>query len=625
MIRRLLLLAPLLLLLVPASASAADKPERRTLYADGPVGRFLLGGEWLFRLDAADQGLKSRYMRSGSRAGWTPVKVPNAWNTGDHSEASMAGSVGWYRKDFELPDAAAALEWIVRFESANYRTRVWLNGRSLGAEHAGAYLPFELRLAGLKRRGTNRLVVRIDSRRRPTDFPPSGFNEEGQQRGGWWNYGGLLREVYLRRVDAVDWDDVGVEPKLGCATCDASVEVSATMRNLTSRARRVTVSGAFGSQKLALGTRTVPANSSTTFRDRVTVRDPKLWAPGSPSLYRVRLRSSVAGAGAGSYTLRTGIRESRVTPDGRLLLNGRQVNFRGFGYHEDTPSQGSAVDNEFREWLVSEAKAAGATLLRTHYPPHPKLHEIADREGVLLWSEIPFFSLRAEQIAKPSVRREGAELMARNVTVNRNHPSVFVWSVGNELSAKPGSSQADYLRRAADAARAIDPTRAIGYAVAGYPGAGCHAAYAPLDVIGINDYFGWYPGPSGSIFDRRRLSAYLDSVRACYPTKAIAVTEFGAEANREGPVEEKGTFAFQQDFINYHLNVFATKPWLSGASYWALNEFRVRPAWEGGNPRPQPPIHQKAVTRYEDRSRKPAWADIQRQYSATQQLAPAGR
>jgi beta-glucuronidase len=209
--------------------------------------------------------------------------------------------------------------------------------------------------------------------------------------------------------------------------------------------------------------------------------------------------------------------------------------------------------------------------------------------------------------------------------VNRNHPSVFVWSVGNELSAKPGTSQGDYLRRAADAARAIDPTRPVGYAVAGYPGAGCQEEYASLDVIGINDYFGWYPGPSGSIFDRRRLSAYLDGVRACYPTKAVAVTEFGAEANREGPIEEKGTFAFQQDFINYHLNVFATKPWLSGASYWALNEFRVRPAWEGGNPRPQPPIHQKAVTRYEDRSRKPAWADIQRQYSATQQLAPAGR
>ena len=64
------------------------------------------------------------------------------------------------------------------------------------------------------------------------------------------------------------------------------------------------------------------------------------------------------------------------------------------------------------------------------------------------------------------------------------------------------------------------------------------------------------------------------------------VTEFGAEANRDGPVEEKGTYAFQQDFVNYHLGVYATKPWLSGAIYWALQEFRVRPDWDGGNPRP---------------------------------------
>jgi beta-glucuronidase len=142
-------------------------------------------------------------------------------------------------------------------------------------------------------------------------------------------------------------------------------------------------------------------------------------------------------------------------------------------------------------------------------------------------------------------------------------------------------------------------------------------------VLGLNDYFGWYPGPSGQIFDRTKLPGYLDAVRACYPDKAIMITEFGAEANRDGPVEEKGTWAFQQDWINYQLGVFATKPWLSGAIYWALNEFWVRPNWEGGNPRPASPIHQKALVTY-DGVRKPAWADVQRSYSATQQLIPMG-
>ena len=139
-------------------------------------------------------------------------------------------------------------------------------------------------------------------------------------------------------------------------------------------------------------------------------------------------------------------------------------------------------------------------------------------------------------------------------------------------------------------------------------------------MLGLNDYFGWYPGPSGQIFDRTKLSGYLDAARACYPDKALMITEFGAEANRDGPVEEKGTWAFQQEWINYQLGVFATKPWLSGAIYWALNEFWVRPGWEGGNPRPIPPLHQKGLITY-DGVKKPAWADVQRWFTTDPAVA----
>jgi beta-glucuronidase len=168
----------------------------------------------------------------------------------------------------------------------------------------------------------------------------------------------------------------------------------------------------------------------------------------------------------------------------------------------------------------------------------------------------------------------------------------------------------------------MDPTRPVGLAVAGYPSSLCQAdSYKPLDVLGINDYFGWYPGPSGQIFDRTKLPAYLDAVHQCYSDKAIMITEFGAEANRDGPPEEKGTYAFQQDWVNYQLGVFATKPWLSGALYWALNEFWVRPGWEGGNPRPLPPLFQKGLITY-DGVKKPAWADVQRWFTQTQQFGP---
>nr|MDQ5808889.1 hypothetical protein [Actinomycetota bacterium] len=276
------------------------------------------------------------------------------------------------------------------------------------------------------------------------------------------------------------------------------------------------------------------------------------------------------------------------------------------------------LDNAQREAIFKDAQDLGATMMRSHYPLHPYFHELADERGMLIWSEIPMYSMKTERLKSVVVRKIAARELRDNVLANGTHPSIVVWSVGNELSSKPGPTQGDYMKRAAEQARALDPTRAIGYAVAGYPTAGCHTEYAPLDVIGINSYFGWYPGPGGQLADRTYLSEYLDAVRACYPDKAIMVTETGAEANRNGPVEEKGTYQFQQDYINYHYGVYASKPWLSGALYWALKEFRVRPEWEGGNPRPQPPIHQKGVVAF-DGTRKPGFFDLQRIFQATDQ------
>ena len=180
---------------VPAPAAAADGITRGTVYKDGPDNRYLLGGDWLFRLDDG-QGTTQRFQRQTASAGWAKTTVPNAWNAGDNSVASMTGTVGWYRKDFRLPDRRSRMDWLVRFESVNYRAQVWLTGRPIG-RNTGAYLPFDLRLprSALKRTGTNRLVVRVDNRRLKTDFPPSGLTGSGDPAGGWWNYGGLLREV----------------------------------------------------------------------------------------------------------------------------------------------------------------------------------------------------------------------------------------------------------------------------------------------------------------------------------------------------------------------------------------------------------------------------------------------
>ena len=126
--------------------------------------------------------------------------------------------------------------------------------------------------------------------------------------------------------------------------------------------------------------------------------------------------------------------------------------------------------------------------------------------------------------------------------------------------------------------------------------AGCQTAYAPLDVIGVNDYFGWYPGPGGQIFDRTSSRRYLDSVRALLPDarrwwspSSAPRPTATARSRRRAPTRSSRTSSTTTSAST------RTKPWLSGAIYWALNEFRVRPGWEGGNPRPQPPLHQKGL------------------------------
>ncbi len=503
-LRLLLPLAALLALALPGAAAAADKPAKKTLYYEGPSGRYLMDGTWLFRLDPSNKGLGSKWNRSASTAGWSKVKVPNVWNLGDDSPASMIGGVGWYRKDFSLPNASKALEWAVRFESVNYRSTVWLNGRRVGANR-GAYIPFEFRLNGLKRRGTNRLVIRVDSKRRSTDFPPSGLATNGAPTGGWWNYSGLQREVYLKQLDTVDWKSVRVIPRLACASCTASVQVKVIMRNVRGSGQNVRISGNFGSRRLSLGSKGISGNGVPSFTTTFRMPNPRVWSPARPYLYNVNLRASAGGRTVGTYRLKTGIRSIRVSSDGHLILNGARVNIRGVGVHEDSKEQGFAVDNAFRQRLVSETKAVGATLMRTHYPMHPYTHELADKEGVLIWSEIPVYALKTANLAKPGVTELAAKELEKNIIANQNHPSVLLWSIANELSARPGPTQANYIKNAVRQAKALDPSRPVGLAVAGYPTVGCQKAYAPLDVIGINDYFGWYPGPSGLVFDRTKL------------------------------------------------------------------------------------------------------------------------
>jgi beta-glucuronidase len=201
---------------------------------------------------------------------------------------------------------------------------------------------------------------------------------------------------------------------------------------------------------------------------------------------------------------------------------------------------------------------------------------------------------------------------------------VLLWSIGNELPTPVTGAEARYIAGATALARQLDPTRPVGMAVSDWPGVACQAAYAPLDVIGFNDYFGWFDAGDGGTADRQGLGPFLDAFRACYPTKALFVSEFGFDADRVGPVEEYGTYAFQSDSIAYHLDVFATKPWLSGAIYFVLQDYFAYPNYSGGDPLANPPLNQKGVIDQYGNF-KPAAAVIASIYRSTVEITNSAR
>ena len=157
-------------------------------------------------------------------------------------------------------------------------------------------------------------------------------------------------------------------------------------------------------------------------------------------------------------------------------------------------------------------------------------------------------------------------------------------------------------------------------AVADWPGVDCQPAWAPLDAIGVNEYFGWYDAGSGLTDDRDALSSFLDSRRTCYRHKALFISEFGFDGARNGPVEERGTYAFQADAVAYHLGVFASKKWLAGAVYFLLADSVSTPGYTGGDPFPRPPLLLKGLIGFNG-VQKPAWGVATAIYSRSRRSA----
>jgi beta-glucuronidase len=615
--------------LPPPPPLRVEAPDGKPLIREGPAGRELLGGTWYFRQDDAFVGELERWYAQDDLTGWTEVTVPHNWNAQDTS-LNLA-TVGWYRKEFKLPRSPKYAQhfWKVRFEGSNYRTKVWLNGRQIG-RYAG-FFPFEAELKGL-RRGRNTLVVKVSTLRSSTDLThwrPAAYN--GYGTGGWWNFGGLLREVYARLVDTVDIEEVNVLPRLRRLRGPATVEVRTTLHNLTRKKRDVELVLDLDGELTTLEPETVRPLARRELTTRLTIKRPRLWQPGRPELYKLTVGAVADEERRATYRLSFGVRKLE-TRGSAMLLNGRKLNLRGASIHEDDPVEGGALSQTTRRRLIRRLRDLRATVTRSHYPLHPAFIEAFDRLGIMYWVQAPVYQIPNLHFDRPGVRAAATRAAELTVHNNLNHPSIFTWSLANEPAGSReeygviGPGLLTYIRDASAAVREIDDTRFVAIDRQSRVGEPLTSeAFSYLDVLGVNEYFGWYPSylptlPRGpTTLDE--LGPYLDSLNAANPSLPLMITEFGAEARGPGPVEQAGTYEFQQKYVRDHLAVHASKPYVGGSIHWALRDFRVHPTWGGGAPEGWeiPPWHNKSLIE-ETGVPKPVYFEVRRMWKRVKPL-----
>lgn len=605
----------LLIAASPSPALAAETPTAGAPFSYGQSNRYTLGGTWFLRRDLSNAGAAAQWQRTTNFASWEKVSVPNAFNAGDGSETSYTGYAAWYATQFERPASPRGSNWILQFNSVNLTAHVYLNGRLIG-RHTGGYVPFEIPASGL-RSGTNTLVIRTDSSLKVNSVP-SVEERSDQLTGGWWNFGGILREVVLRRVGKFDISEAAARSSVrvskGKARGSARITVVVSVKNYGNRAR-LALRGSFGKSRVKFRPTVIKRGRSGQLVGTATVRRPSLWSPVYPALYALRV--SAPGV---TWNSKSGIRKLAVSRKGILSINGLPAQLRGVSFHESDPVTGAAWSPAQREANNQLFVKLGVNMIRTHYPMAPQQMEWADAHGVFTWVQAPVFRPRNTQLRKSVYRRNAVAYTREMVKRYREYVSVLTWSLSNE--AVPSDTKyLDILTTAQiKATKALDPQGLVSADYAAAPNDDKQQpAYRKLDILGINEYFGWYPGQLGSTTKMSDMRQYLDFLNRTYPRQAMFITEFGAESNRHGSADEMGTYEFQTNFFAAQLNILRDLPYMNGIFAWALRDYWVRPQWTGGNPDPTPPFSRKGLFEV-DGSPKPAAALIEREFKSTPPL-----
>jgi beta-glucuronidase len=471
------------------------------------------------------------------------LKVPGDWNTQEERLLLYEGTI-WYKKSFDY-QRKENTRLFVYFGAANYLADVYLNGQKIG-RHEGGFTPFNFEITNLVREKSNSLIVKVDNKRR-RDAVPTLITD-------WWNYGGLTRQVKLVETPATFVQDYFIQLQKGSRD-----RVSGWVRLNGDKLRQSVTVRIPEARIIKSFTADASGYAEINFSADLT-----LWSPNNPKLYDVAIETETD-----RLQDQIGFRsiETRGT---EILLNGRPIFLRGVCIHEEAPFRGGrAYSREDAQTLLAWAKELGCNFVRlAHYPHNEFMVREADKLGIMVWSEIPvYWTILWENSATlENARNQLREMIARD----KNRAAVIVWSMANETPV--GEARLSFLKKLIEHARSLDPSRLISAAMERhYVNDTTQMIDDPLgeylDVLGCNEYVGWYDGLPEKA-DRLEWKMKYQ--------KPLIMSEFGGEApyGNHGDPLTRWTEEYQENVYQHQVNMLKRISFLRGTCPWLLMDFR---------------------------------------------------
>jgi beta-galactosidase len=503
-------------------------------------GRLRLLADYGWRFTLGDP--KNAEDLSFDDTGWRHVDLPHDWSIeGPYSEdASTTGrggylptGIGWYRRVFDVPHAWRGKRVHIEFDGVYMNSDVWINGALLGHRPYG-YIPFEYDLTPyLRVDGRNVLSVRVDNSLQPDSR--------------WYSGSGIDRHVWLtvsNPVHVAQWGTYITEPDVTSNSATVHITTSVTNDGAESAAASVVTSITLRGGESQNGSQTLLQTPAQTIDiqpggqqvadQSVNVPSPQLWSIDTPTLYNAHTVVSVGGKIVDDFDTPFGIRTIAYDVDKGFLLNGHQVKMHGVCLHQDGGCVGSAVPIQVWERRLRLLKAMGCNAIRTsHNPPAPEFLDLCDRLGFVVMDEAfdEWTGAKVRYGYSNYFRQWGIRDLTDMIHRDRNHPSVVLWSVGNEIFEQTESNGADILRPLVETVHKEDPTRPLT--------AACDSVYtdhggANLDFLNLLDIVGYnYVDRWGT----RRETYYADDRRQFPDRKFI-----GTEDSNIG--ETRGSYSF---------------------------------------------------------------------------------